>query len=276
MDVAISNIAWSPEDRLPIYAALCDRGVRGLEFAPGLLFHDDRDPFAPSPAALRRVRTELDAAQLTLVSMQSLLYGTTDAVLFGDEHQRRTFIESITRAIGLAGLLAVPNLVMGSPKNRIRPDDMSEDDADRIAVDVFRQLGDVAARHGTVLALEPNPAEYGTNFLTTFPDAKAFRDRVGHPSVTVNLDLGALHMTGDFGRLDEFLQGALDAVSHLHVSRPHLSPAPHDTDEAASIRRAVERSDYSGWVSIEMREPPDGVTGVLAAVDRILDHPMEE
>ena len=56
MKLAISNIAWAPEHRHAVYAAMQARGIGGLEFAPGLLFAGEPDPFEPSDEAEARVR----------------------------------------------------------------------------------------------------------------------------------------------------------------------------------------------------------------------------
>jgi hypothetical protein len=54
MQLAISNIAWSPEDTDAVYEVLSEIGVGGLEIAPGVLFAAEPDPFDPSEEARGR------------------------------------------------------------------------------------------------------------------------------------------------------------------------------------------------------------------------------
>ncbi|MBA4791886.1 MAG: sugar phosphate isomerase/epimerase [Rhizobiales bacterium] len=271
MRLAVSNIAWSAADADAAYDLLADLGVPGLEIAPGILFAGEPDPFAPSDAAVAAVRARLDRAGLTLCSMQSLLFGVEGAALFGAAEERAAFQGGLLRAIGLAGRLAIPNLVVGSPRNRVIPDIFSPEEARRIAVSVFRHLGDRAAEAGCVLAMEPNPAVYGTNFLTTLEETDAFVRAVGHPAVKVNFDVGALHVNGDFPRLREALDLARPRISHVHLSEPNLGPVPGSVDEARVVFAALRAVGWTGWVSIEMRaDAADPLGGLRRSVEATL------
>ncbi|MEM6586741.1 MAG: hypothetical protein AAF692_13395 [Pseudomonadota bacterium] len=58
--LAMSNIAWSPDERLDAYRLMAQAGMTGLEIAPGLFFHEAEDPFAPDLAsASRKARSAL-------------------------------------------------------------------------------------------------------------------------------------------------------------------------------------------------------------------------
>ncbi|RIJ32322.1 sugar phosphate isomerase/epimerase family protein [Henriciella mobilis] len=253
MKLAISNIAWNPAQLNSALDIMVDAGARGLEFAPGLLFPDEPDPFKPSADAVSRLDKLLEARGIALVSMQSLLFGVQNAHLFGTESETAAFIKAMQRAIGLAGQLGVPNLVFGSPKNRIIGDGRA--DKEQKARDIFRKLGDAAAAAGTKIALEPNPAVYGTDFLNTIDEAYQFCVFVDHPAVTVNFDIGSIHLNGEFAEVASLFRKSLPRVSHVHISEPQLAPAPKSQGEFEQAYRAISATDYAGWYSIEMREP---------------------
>ena len=59
-------------------------------------------------------------------------------------------------------------------------------------------------------------------------EALAFVDLVAHPAIVPHLDLGAMHMNGDFAPLPARLPALAPVLSHVHVSEPHLAPAPAD------------------------------------------------
>lgn len=265
MKLAISNIAWTPPERAQAYALLEELGVGGLEIAAGLAFPQADDPFAPSAADLTKFRATLAAHGLRLVSMQSLLFGVVDAQLFGAPAQRQAFEAGIVRAIALAERLGIPNLVMGSPGARSIPEGADRDAAVQGALAVFSRLGDACQAAGTRLALEPNPAAYGTNFLNTIEETVAFADAVNHPAVTVNFDLGALHMNGEADRAGDLYRQAAHRVSHLHVSEPQLAPAPADAGRLAAILGDIRAGGYDGWASIEMRSQGDQNLGRVRA-----------
>ncbi|WP_096788073.1 sugar phosphate isomerase/epimerase [Rhodobacter sp. CZR27] len=271
MRLAVSNIAWHPQDRAAAYGVLRAHGIRGLEIAPGLFFDRSADPFAPTEAELAGAVGEARAAGLELVSMQSLLFGVEGAALFGAPGERQAFRAGMRRAIALAGRLAIPNLVFGSPRQRVVPATMAATEAREVALETFADLGDAAQAAGTRLGVEFNPAAYGTNFLTTLEEADAFVADLAHPAVTLILDLGSMHLNGAFAGIAEAVAGVASPISHVHVSEPHLAPAPADAGAAATALSALARRGYSGWVSIEMKQPPEAMAAVLgAALGRLM------
>jgi sugar phosphate isomerase/epimerase len=271
MRLAMSNIAWAPEERLEAYAALAAAGFTGLEIAPGLLFHDAEDAFTPDAGALRRALDEIAGEGLTLVSMQSLLFGVEGAELFGDADARARFETAMRRAITLGGRLAIPNLVFGSPLQRRVPEGMTMEQAFEHAAPVFRRLGDHAAAHGTAIAIEANPAAYGTNFCTTLEEAERFVAHVDHPQVRMILDIGAQIMNGALAATPALLPRILPRFGHVHVSEPDLAPAPAHPAELVPLLRTLAASGYAGAVSIEMKRPPEGLPAVRAAAARLAE-----
>jgi len=269
MKLAVSNIAWMPKDRLSAYQLLTEFGFSGLEIAPGLLFHDADDPFNPTEQVIIRALEEIHDAGLSLVSMQSLLFGVEGAALFESVEARSRFETGIERAINLAGRVGIPNLVFGSPKQRIVPRDMSKEDAWSEAAMLFRRMGDTAQAANTLLAIESNPAAYGTNFLNTLEEASSFVSEVNHPAVKVILDIGAMHMNGEFGSTPEQISSICMKLSHVHISEPNLNPAPADEKQAETILKALKVAGYNRAVSIEMKAPQGGLGELRTCVERL-------
>lgn len=271
MKLAVSNIAWAPADRDAAYAILRGAGISGLEIAPGLFFDGAADVFVPTDAEVESALDAMRAAGLELVSMQSLLFGVEGAALFEGEAGLARLTTGMERAITLAGRVGIPNLVFGSPRQRDIPDGMDPAAAEALAIDVFRRFGDAAARAGTRISVEPNPAAYGTNFLNTVAAAEAFVRRVDHPAITLIVDVGALHMSGDFDTIEAVARRAADRVSHVHISEPNLDPAPARVDEAARVMTAMTGAGYRGWFSIEMKARAEpGLDALEASVARLV------
>jgi sugar phosphate isomerase/epimerase len=263
---SMSNIAWAPDERLEAYAILAGAGFTGLEIAPGLFFHAAEDPFLPDTASARAARAEMADAGLRLVSMQSLLFGVTGAALFEGAEARAAFESGMRRAIALADRFGIPNLVFGSPLQRRVPDGMGMDDALARAAEVFRKLGDAAAAADTRIAIEANPAAYGTNFCNTLEEALAFVALVDHPAVVPHLDLGAMHMNSDFTSVPARLPDLAPRLSHVHVSEPDLAPAPADPAALVPVLEGLAAAGYPRAVSIEMKRAPEGLAAVRRAV----------
>lgn len=266
----MSNIAWSVDERLKAYEILAAAGMTGLEIAPGLFFHAADDPFEPDAAAAREAMREAESAGLTLVSMQSLLFGVAGAGLFDGADARAAFEAGMIRAITLAGRFGIPNLVFGSPAQRRVPAAMAMEDALHEAADIFRKLGDKAAEAGTRITIEANPAAYGTNFLNTLEQAEAFVAQVDHPAIALILDLGAMHMNGSFVAVPARLPDLAPRLNHVHVSEPDLAPAPAETTRLAPVLQGLRAQGYAKAVSIEMKRPAQGLAEVQRAVARLV------
>ncbi|MCU0947298.1 MAG: sugar phosphate isomerase/epimerase [Porphyrobacter sp.] len=267
----MSNIAWLAEERLQAYAILAQAGITGLEIAPGIFFHAADDPFMPDDASAREALREAADAGLSLVSMQSLLFGVTGAGLFDGAEARAVFEAGMRRAITLAGQFGIPNLVFGSPAQRRVPDGMAMEAALAEAAEVFRRLGDAAAAAGTRITIEANPAAYGTNFLNTLDEAEAFVALVDHPSIALILDLGAMHMNASFASVPARLPALAPRLNHVHVSEPDLAPAPADPAALAPVIRGLRAAGYAKAVSIEMKRPAQGLAEVRRAVSRMVE-----
>lgn len=269
MNLAISNIAWTPQERRKAYMLMAKAEVRGLEIAPGLFFATAEDPFAPGDATVRKALAEIESEGLRLVSMQSLLFGVQGAALFEGEDARARLERGLQRAIDLAGRIGIPNVVFGSPGQRRVPDSMAMQTAFEEAADVFRRLGTRAAQAGTVIAMESNPSAYGTNFLNTFDEAANFVAHVDHPQVALILDLGAMHMNGQFDLTTARISHLVDRLNHVHMSEPYLAPAPADPEQAASVLAALRLAGYCRSVSIEMKRPEAGLSEVGASLTKL-------
>lgn len=266
MILSVSNIAWMPEERLAAYDLMEEAGLKGLEIAPRLFFSSAEDPFDPDNTTAAAALAEIQTRGLTLVSMQSLLFGVQGASLFGDEAARTAFECGMNRAIDLAGRFGIPNLVFGSPAQRRVPDGMAFGNAVAQAAETFRRLGDRAAVAGTVISVEPNPTSYGTNFLTTLDEAELFVALVGHPCVALILDLGAMHMNGTFDTVVERIDELAPILHHVHVSEPKLAPAPDDTTSLAPVLTKLQAVCYRHAVSIEMKRHDGGLATLRSRI----------
>ncbi len=257
MIYAASNIAWPYAQRREAYSLLSAAGFRGLEIAPSLFFADEADPFLPSLSEKKRALTEIQDAGLSLVSMQSLLFGVQGAALFEGPVAMHKLEIGILRAIDLAGDIGIPNLVFGSPRQRVRPEGMEESVAIEIAMEVFSRLGDRAAQAETVIAIEANPTLYGTNFLTDAFSALAFVSQLRHPNVRFILDLGERHVNSAMDELPELLNSCTSSLSHIHISEPQLAVAPADAVVFAKALQLISDAGYSRSISIEMSANKD-------------------
>jgi sugar phosphate isomerase/epimerase len=161
-------------------------------------------------------------------------------------------------------------MVFGSPRNRLRGT-LSQPEAMRQAVPVFREIGDVCAAAGTCLGVEANPPQYGGDFLLTWREAAELVALVDHPGVGLHLDTACTVMAGDDPVAA--VTACADRIRHFHVSAPRLGPVGTEPDvegeaiDHAGVAAVLRASGYSGFVSIEMRRTDTPVPSVAHAMD---------
>ncbi|MGD9560410.1 MAG: sugar phosphate isomerase/epimerase family protein [Oscillospiraceae bacterium] len=243
MKLAASQIAWPEEEQPQALDILKDRGFSGLEVAPGRVAgsepYDDPARFAAFAKALRA------SCGLSVCSFQSIWFGRQGSI-FGPE--RDFFLEYTKRAMLCAQAAGVGNLVFGCPKNRVLPAGTQA----AAAIPFFKELGDFAHAHGTVLALEANPALYGTNFVNTTPEAFEMAAAVASPGFRVNLDFGTMLINGE---ALASLKGLVPRINHVHISEPELAMV-EERGAHRELAALLRSAGYTGYVSLEMREQP--------------------
>lgn len=253
MKVAISNIAWEPRDDEAVAEVLRRYGVDAIDIAPGKYFPD---PPNATASDIERVRRDWEARGVRIHGMQALLFGTTGLNLFGEASVRAAMLDRLDAVCRIGAGLGAGPLVFGSPKNRDRKG-LDDAQAERVAVDFFRALGDRAARHGVSVCLEPNPERYGSNFMTTTAAAATIVERVDHPAIRLQLDAGALTINAE--PVDSTIRTVAALIGHVHASEPDLVTLGDGGADHGAVASALRASLPGATVTIEMvasaREP---------------------
>jgi sugar phosphate isomerase/epimerase len=250
MRIAASNLAWDPDQDAEVAQLMRSLGIEGLEVAPTRIWDD---PLSSSPDERKRFRDSWSERGISIVSLQSLLFGRPDLVIFGSAASRAATLEYLGGMIQLAADLGASRLVFGSPKNRTRGT-MSADGANKTVVPFFRAIGDLAVAAGVVFCIEPNPVQYDCDWITTISDGHELVLDIAHEGIALNADAGGITLGGEHP--STVIPGAIGSIAHFHVSEPHLVPIGTGSANHEALARALRSGDYRGWASIEMRLPP--------------------
>jgi sugar phosphate isomerase/epimerase len=246
--LAVSSIAWEPDDDEAVAVLLKNAGFGGIELAPTTRW---AAPLDATPTDVTAFRNWWESRGFKIVAMQSLLYGRDDLQLFGTEPQRQALLDYLGGIAALAASLGVPVLVFGSPKNRQRGELPIEEALD-VAVEFFRRLGTMADTAGVRFAIEPNPPEYQCDFITTTAEAVSLVERVNRRGIGVQCDMGAITMVGDAP--GPAIRNAGRHIAHFHASEPELAETGTGRSDHPAAARALAEIEYQGWISIEMKK----------------------
>lgn len=262
MKLAVSNIAWAPEEDATAAAVLGEFGVQRIEVAPTVRW---AAPLEVGEDEAVAYRAQWQAWGIEIVALQSLLFGRPDLTVFGSDDTRDAMVEYLAGMCRLARWLGATRLVFGSPANR-RPGALADADRNRIGTAFFRAVGARAHAEGTVVCIEPNPVEYGCEWIRSVKDAAALAEAVDHPGFGLHLDAGGMLLNGDAAD-DVVAALAHPGVRHVHASDPMLAPlgAGHtrSADWHQALAAVLARADYDGCVSLEMRRQPEGDRAAL-------------
>lgn len=248
MKLAISNIAWQEEqEAVKVYALMQQYGFSGLEIAPTKF---SANPYANLAFAVDIRQNLAMQYNLAVISMQSLLFGTTGMDLFNGEVKRDKLYKYLTKAILYAEAIDCPVLVFGNPKNRVMVDEKKDYP---VAVDFFKRIGGFAAEHGVCLCIEPNPVAYGTNFITNLKSANQLVNEVASIGFRMIIDTGTMLLNQDSGTQ---IQEVIGNTRHIHISMPFLKPLNQECQVYAQWLKEfiaeVKISGYQQYLSIEM------------------------
>jgi sugar phosphate isomerase/epimerase len=245
--LAASNIGWDGGRDTAAYELLRRHGVTGVEVAPSRLWQQPASTTAGDIAAARR---QFQQEGLTVVALQALLFGRPDLQLFGEKAGRDRMANYLEHMVNIAAGLGARALVFGSPKNRLLCG-RSKAEADRIACEFFRRVGDSAASRGAALCLEPNPTEYGCDYLNRLSETVELVQRIDTPGVRVQLDVSSLILNKEDPA--EVIPPALPWIGHIHCSEPFLEGVGKHLPVHARVAEVLKDLAWPDWVSLEMR-----------------------
>jgi sugar phosphate isomerase/epimerase len=246
MKLSISNIAWSQENDLQVYDMMKNLKFSGLEIAPTRIF--PQQPYEQLSKASEWVEQLKKQYSFSISSMQSIWYGRQEK-LFGTNEERHMLLVYTKKAIDFAVAIHCHNLVFGCPRNRNVPDGIETD----LAHSFFKEVGDYAAAHNTVIGMEANPPIYNTNYINDTKAALQLIESVDSAGFKLNLDVGTMICNEESVDL---LEGYGKYINHVHISEPGLKPIKKRTFHQ-TLRDRLTTENYQGYISIEMGKTDD-------------------
>ena len=241
MKLAVSNIAWTLEQDEDVYKLLNEYGYEGVEIAPTRVFQElPYDRVLEAGEWSKKIKREWG---LNIPSMQSIWFGRQERI-FGSDEERRFLVDYTKKAIVFAETINCNNLVLGCPKNR---NIFNKNDYD-IGIKFFKELGDYASEHNTIIGMEANPTLYNTNYINDTGAALELIKEVDSKGFLLNLDLGTMIYNNE--SVSQLI-GNVKLINHVHISEPSLKPI-EEREIHKDIKKILQDEGYNGYISIEM------------------------
>jgi len=170
--------------------------------------------------------------------------------------QRRS---NLSRAVDIAGWLETDVLIINT--ERLSPGEEEKQWGD-LAIRLS-DLADYAEKNHINIAVEPEPLLV----IGSTEDMMRMMDRVGSPSLKVNLDIGHAYITDP--DITKSIKDLGNAIVHNHIEdikdkvHSHLVPGYGDIDFHA-MRKAFDDIGYNGYYVIDLFRLGDDPSGVAA------------
>lgn len=259
MMLSISNIGWDASKDASVYELMKQYGYSGLEIAPTRIFPET--PYERIKDAEEWAENLKKSEGFTVPSMQSIWFGRQEKI-FGTLEERQILVEYTKKAIDFAEIIGCENLVFGCPRNRNIPEDADPS----IAVAFFKELGDYAAEHNTVIGMEANPPIYNTNYINNTKEALELIERVDSKGFKLNLDVGTMIQNNESV---EELAGYIHLINHVHISEPGLKMI-EQRELHRDLIEILIGEEYQRFISIEM-----GKREEISEIEQVLRHLKE-
>jgi D-psicose/D-tagatose/L-ribulose 3-epimerase len=247
--LAVSNLAWNPDEEERAADLLAGLGVKYIELAPTKKWPDLTNAPAAEVSAMRRFWEDKG---FEIVALQAILFGHPELTMFDSPEIRTQTLDYLEGTFRLSADLGSKILVFGSPKNRLRKE-LAASEALDIATEFFAEAGCRASKAGVILCIEPNAPQYSCDFITTAAEGHELVERVGSRGFGLHLDAGCMTMAGDKpGDVSKY------PPRHFHVSAPFLGPVELGAAAYEDFATALKRIPYENFVSIEMKPETQG------------------
>lgn len=240
MKLSISSLAWLPEETSEVYDLLLEHQIDCIDTVPLHIVKSLLEPQVVFECAWSK-------RSISVVGMQSLFYEIGDTKFFENEDSVNKATYYFKNVASLAEKIGAKYLVFGSPKQRCL--DGSEIQANR-AKSFFERVSQICKEYRTILCIEPNSSEYGTNFLTSTDDTAEFIRSMSLENVMMNFDTGCDLMNG-VNPVESFKKHC-DIIGHIHLSSPNLKLITEETLDHSLLSDAIKRSGYEGCLTVEM------------------------
>lgn len=242
MKFCISNLAWNHNEESKILNLIKDK-IKFLEYSPSLLVKDFQ-----SKKNILKIKKIWKKRNISLYSMQSILYNTKNTYIYGSKVQRKNFYNEVKKKIILAKNLDTKVIVFGSPKNK-KTFGKKKVILDKLSLEMFRKIALVSKKNKIIFCVEANPQIYGTKYLTHTIDAINLAKKINNPFFKVNLDLGTIISNNE--NIDFLLGNYLNYFGHAQISSPYLTNLLRYKKFIKIFIRKLKKYKYKKTVSIE-------------------------
>ncbi len=240
-------------------------GYTGIELAPFTLADRVSGVSAAQRAELKQVAADHG---LEILGLHWLLAKTTGFHLTTfDAGVRKATADYLIELTHCCADVGGSIMVFGSPAQRSLERGMSREQAYTHAAEVFKAVTPALADRGVTICMEPlTPKE--TDFCNSCADAAELIGMVDHPNFQLHQDVKA--MLSESTPIPELIAQYADITKHFHVNDSNLLGPGMGSTDYHPILAALQKTQYSGWISVEVFDYAPGAEHIAQESIRYL------
>lgn len=223
MRLSISNILWDVENDNKIVKILDKKNITCIDIAP-TKYQDIVNNFEPEEFI--KIKNFWDKHSFQIIGMQSLLFGLPEITMFENENSKTIIIEHLKKIFTIADILEVKFLIFGSPSIRTYKMSDSNKNYYEVAKEFFFEVSEILSKHNSILCIEPNPKEYGCDFINNTIECFEFIDDLNKSNIKAHFDLGSSVMNNE--NIEQILKKGSKLIKYFHISEPYLMPLKNE------------------------------------------------
>ncbi len=251
-------------------ACTAELGYTGLEVAPFTLAPRITDVTSERRLMLRQ---QAESHGMQIIGLHWLLAKTEGLHLTtANATVRRATSQYLTELGNACADMGGSLMVLGSPQQRNLEPGVSLDQAFDHAAEVLSGCLPALQDRGVRICLEPLTTKE-TNFINTCADAMRLIQMVDMPNLCLHQDVKAM-LGAESESLPTLIERFAPHVGHFHVNDVNLLGPGMGPTDYVPIFRALQRTNYAGWVSVEVFDYRPGAEKIandsLAYMRRVL------
>ena len=216
MKISVSNIAWDSIFDESVSSMLFQEQIKYIDLAPTKYVENINEL---DRTLCKKITDFWLEKNISFLGMQSLFYGKNELNIF-DEDNFKNVMSHCEKLISIASMFKIKVLIFGSPLNRFIKNKNKNNNL--IAKNFFNEFSKQIEQTDITLCIEPNPKEYGCNFLTNTIECIDFVKELNLPNVKTNLDLSAVQINNK--NLLDVVKYGEKYFGYVHISDPYLTP----------------------------------------------------
>lgn len=221
-------------------------GYMGLELAPATL---GLAPHLLDAATRAEIRTTVENAGLRVTGLHWLLSGYPNLSIT-DPHTQADTQKILLGLVQLCADLGGTLMVHGSPKQRLRPAGLSDDQVTQLLADFFLPIAQEAEKHGITYCIEPLSSEE-TDVITTVAQGVTLVDAIKSPAFKTMIDISAA------GQMEPPVADLIrkwvpsGKIGHIHANDSNRGAPGMGDDPFPAIVAALQDVAWSTPVGVE-------------------------